>query len=72
MRWDSSRRALVLVSSGFDLRPAHELSPENSDFFLGEFSRKHTTNVREALDEIRCNIERLVARRDERNSPSRP
>ncbi len=31
-----------------------------------EFSRKHTTNVREALDEIRRHIERLVARRDER------
>lgn len=31
-----------------------------------EFSRKHTTNVRDALDEIRRHIERLVARRDER------
>lgn len=31
-----------------------------------EFSRKHTTNVREALDEIRRHIERLIERRDER------
>ncbi|REJ92345.1 MAG: DUF932 domain-containing protein [Planctomycetota bacterium] len=31
-----------------------------------EFSRKHTTHVREALDDIRRHIERLIARRDER------
>ncbi len=31
-----------------------------------EFSRKHTTNVRQALDEIRVHIDRLIARRDER------
>ena len=31
-----------------------------------EFSRKHTTNVHEALGEVRRIIERLVARRDER------
>jgi len=31
-----------------------------------EFSRKHTANVHEALDEIRRRIERLAQRRDER------
>jgi hypothetical protein len=31
-----------------------------------EFSRKHTTNVREALDEVRRIIESLVAKRDAR------
>lgn len=31
-----------------------------------DFSRKHTANVRDGLDEIRCILERLVARRDER------
>jgi len=31
-----------------------------------EFSRKHTANVRDGLNEIRSIIERLVARRDER------
>ena len=31
-----------------------------------EFSRKHTTNVRDALNEIRSMVEDLVARRDER------
>jgi len=31
-----------------------------------EFSRKHTTNVRDALNEIRSMVEGLVARRDER------
>lgn len=31
-----------------------------------EFSRKHTANVRDALDEIRSMVEQLVARRDQR------
>ena len=31
-----------------------------------DFSRKHTANVRDGLNEIRCILERLVARRDER------
>jgi hypothetical protein len=31
-----------------------------------EFSRKHTANVRDALNEIRSMVEQLVARRDER------
>lgn len=31
-----------------------------------DFSRKHTANVRDGLDEIRTILERLVARRDER------
>lgn len=31
-----------------------------------EFSRKHTANVREGLTEIRCIIEGLIAKRDER------
>jgi len=31
-----------------------------------DFSRKHTANVRDGLDEIRCILERLVSRRDER------
>ncbi|QDV83707.1 DUF932 domain-containing protein [Planctomycetes bacterium TBK1r] len=31
-----------------------------------DFSRKHTANVRDGLDEIRSILERLVARRDER------
>jgi len=31
-----------------------------------EFKRKHTTNVRDALGEIRSQIERLIERRDER------
>ena len=33
---------------------------------IAEFSRKHTSNVRDGLDEIRRRIEQLVARRDER------
>ena len=31
-----------------------------------EFSRKHTANVRDGLDEIRCILERLIMRRDSR------
>ena len=31
-----------------------------------EFSRKHTANVRDALDEIRMMVEQLVAKRDQR------
>jgi len=31
-----------------------------------EFTRKHTANVREGLGEIRCIIERLISKRDER------
>lgn len=31
-----------------------------------DFSRKHTANVRDGLNEIRCILETLVARRDER------
>lgn len=33
---------------------------------ISEFIRKHTSNVRDGLDEIRRHIEQLVARRDER------
>ena len=33
---------------------------------IAEFSRKHTSNVRDGLNEIRRLIEQLVARRDER------
>ena len=33
---------------------------------VGEFSRKHTTNVRDGLNEIRRHVETLVARRDDR------
>lgn len=64
--WNSEvgRRTLGIQSFWFQRVCQNHLVWDAID--VVDFSRKHTTNVREGLDEIRRIIERLVARRDER------